>query len=533
MRAKPMVATCLLCLLFVLSGVVLVQADSEAYVIQSRQASSPSPLVSESAVPVSDFLEDDVRESVTADAALCRFGFGLALQSLDCYDPNELAKLRADIYMNWGASSNPPTPNAMEYVQTVRVKQWKWKDGQLVYADYAAPYAVPYTYTLSLRGSRLADVAVAEPGSLWLIGNEIERRDWQASGGGTLSQDEILPEVYARAYHEAYTTIKAVDPTARVAIGGLIQATPLRLKYLDRVWNEYIRLYGHSIPVDWWNIHAFILQEKRNDWGADIPAGLAETEGVLYTPDDNKDWTKAVPLIHAFRQWMKAHGEQQKPLIVSEYGVNMPWFTAEDVRDDFMIPSFEFFLNTRDPSLGYAPDDYRLVQKWMWYSLDDDADAYNGALFYSGLNGIDTGLTTLGTYWTNYVDQVMITDTVNLIPTGLSYVSGFSVGHPVTVTAIFRVSNSGHGTLNRPFSIEVLGDGGPIATKDVSELPGCGDTSELNFLWPDLEPGVHTVTIRVDSMGAISETNESDNVLTGMILVPTHQVFLPTVARGR
>ena len=41
------------------------------------------------------------------------------------------------------------------------------------------------------------------------------------------------------AYHELYTLIKGADPTARLAIGGVIQATPLRLEYLTKVWNEY------------------------------------------------------------------------------------------------------------------------------------------------------------------------------------------------------------------------------------------------------------------------------------------------------
>lgn len=483
---------------------------------------SAKSVPSSSSLPMSDVVAN---ETAAVMPSLCRFGFGQARRSVNDYGADQLARLRAGLYMNWGTALAPASPNDMEFVQTVFVKQWKWKEDHLVLADYAAPYAVPYTYTVSPRGSSLAGIAAANPGSLWLIGNEMERRDWRYSSGGTGFQNEILPEVYALAYHEAYTTIKTADPTARVAIGGMIQATPLRLQYLDRVWDEYGRLYGVPMPVDWWNVHAFILQEKRDDWGADIPAGLSAAEGILYTVDQNKEWSNAIPLIYAFRQWMKDHGQQQKPLIVSEYSVNMPWFTAKEVRDDFMYPSFDFFLNTKNPDLGYAADDNRMVQKWIWYSLDDDQGGYNGALFYSGLYENPMGITPLGAYWESYVNSV--TEDTNLIPTGLTYRSVLSSGEPVTVTLSFDVSNSGHTDVQSAFDIQVLGDGVPIATRAINALQGCGQKTMLSVIWTNVTPGVHTVVVKVDASAAIVEVNEGDNQLTRMVLVPTQRVLLP------
>ena len=93
-----------------------------------------------------------------------------------------------------------------------------------------------------------------------------------------------------------------------------------------------------------------------------------------------------------FRRWMKDHGQQNKPLIISEYGVLMALgygFPADRV-NDFMTASLTYLLNATDPDLGYPSDGNRLVQRWAWFSLNEcpyDADpeypawGFNGALF--------------------------------------------------------------------------------------------------------------------------------------------------------
>ncbi len=57
-------------------------------------------------------------------------------------------------------------------------------------------------------------------------------------------------------------------------------------------------------------------------------------------------------------------------------------------------------------------DGHRLVQRWNWYSLDDDSGKYengqyyqfyNGNLLYSGLGANAAGLSPLGYYWQAYV----------------------------------------------------------------------------------------------------------------------------------
>ena len=115
------------------------------------------------------------------------------------------------------------------------------------------------------------------PGGLWAIGNEVDRgpNPGDIYGG----QGDMYPETYAVAYHEIRAFIKKHDPTARTAISGLVQVTPSRLRYLDRVWNEYFRRYGTPMPVDVWNMHVYVLPEVEADGItpngiANIPVGV-------------------------------------------------------------------------------------------------------------------------------------------------------------------------------------------------------------------------------------------------------------------
>lgn len=297
-----------------------------------------------------------------------RFGFGAA-GGIEGYD---VGQLRAGWYVDWGATMNPPRPAGLEYVQMVRLHQLTDCWPQRTRDRTTCPYIEPYTYTLRSPTSlsAVASIAQANPGSLWLIGNEMDRRDWDFPPGG---QDEMLPELYAQAYHELYHVIKDADPTARLAIGGVVQPTPLRLEYLDKVLAEYQTRYGSMIPVDVWNIHNMILREVSYQYGADVPPGCDEAYGKLYTWEDADDIDLFKQQIERFRQWMDDKGERDKPLIISEYSVlygEGQGFDEQRVRD-YLYATFDYLTTATDPSLGYPDDGNRLVQRWAWYSLSD------------------------------------------------------------------------------------------------------------------------------------------------------------------
>jgi hypothetical protein len=209
----------------------------------------------------------------------------------------------------------------------------------------------------------IAATARARRGALWLIGNEPDVK-WQ---------DNIPAEQYVQSYATLYRAIKEADPTAQVAIGGVSVPTPLRMAYLDRILTLYRARFGQEMPVDVWNVHAFILREERDSWGVDIPPGMTENRGQLYEIEDNADIAIFELQIREFRRWMANRGLRNKPLIVSEYGVPMPesYGFPPELVGQFMIASFDFFLTAADTQTGYPADENRLVQAFCWYSAAD------------------------------------------------------------------------------------------------------------------------------------------------------------------
>ncbi len=296
-----------------------------------------------------------------------RFGFGVAIAPISGYAVDQL---HAGWYLNWRADLNPARPQGMEYVQMIRVGGTSF----------------------SPSGQDLERVIQNNPGSLWLIGNEPD----------VIWQDNTTPADYARIYHEVHTLLKSIDSTCEVAIAGITQPTPLRLQYLDLVLDAYQDLYGGMMPVDVWNVHAFILREERDSWGVDIPPGISADQGRLHELEDHDDMEIFREQIVAFRRWMKDRGERDKPLIVSEYGILLPeeyGFPYEKVRD-FMYATFDYFLTASDASLGYPADGNRLVQRWAWYSLSDTVYP-TGNLFDP-----DTGqITSLGLAYSSYTSS--------------------------------------------------------------------------------------------------------------------------------
>jgi hypothetical protein len=302
----------------------------------------------------------------------------------------DVASLHIAWYSDWGARLHPQRPGGIEFAQLI----WT-AEGDVCHPETLAPLQ-----SLDPLGSYVD----ANPGSLWMIGNEPE----------CIHQGNSTPEQYAELYHRSYTFIKGRDPTAQIAIGGVVQPTPLRLEWLDRVLSHYQSSYGQPMPVDVWNIHNMILPEVRDGWGCEIPRGLSADSGKLYTVDDNDNMAYFVQQIVDFRTWMRDRGERDKPLIISEYGVLMPEeysFPAERV-DAFMNATFDYLLTATDEQIGYPADGNRLVQRWLWYSLNDQpwnpktGAGFNGALFDHHYPTYPGTLTVFGQNFKQYTEAL-------------------------------------------------------------------------------------------------------------------------------
>ena len=297
--------------------------------------------------------------------------FGMTGRAADL-DEALAAGLRFGNYASWQVVFAPVEREGVTFWQLIRLSQ----EGVLI----------PW--------EELAAAVAADPGAYWIIGNEPD----------VVVQDNVTPQRYAELYHRLYTFIKARDPTARIVIGGVSQPTPLRLAYLDIVLETYHERYGRPMPVDVWNIHAFILREERDSWGIGIPPGMSDDLAIRYEVEDHADMAIFRQNIVNFRAWMAERGYADRPLVVSEYGFLMPHdfgFPPEEVAE-FMTASFDYFLSARNES-GYPADDHRLVQWWFWFVFHDGQDEFSASFLYDRSAG---QLTPLGEAYVAYLNAV-------------------------------------------------------------------------------------------------------------------------------
>ena len=403
----------------------------------------------------------------------------------------DLSPLHAGWYVNWGTSANLINPEGMDFAQIIRV-------GASIQPSLA----------------QIREIAAHNPGSLWLVGNEPD----------CIWQDNVWPETYAEQYHDIYYALKEADPTCQVAIGGVVQATPLRLQWLDRVWNWYQARYGETMPVDVWNVHNFILQERKGSWGCEIPPGINATAGMLYGIDDHDNMTYFRQQIEAFRRWMAEKGQQNKPLIVSEYGILFHeglGYDYERVRR-FMLATFDYFLNATDPEIGYPADGYRLVQRWAWYSLDDPSFEQDKYTTWSALYDPfpPYAIRPLGVEFGRYAGALVV-PYVDLVPARfqLDQPAALVYGEPASFTAHITVQNRGNTASAGPITLQMRqedasGGSAMVAAGAVPALPRryAGDAA-TTLTWQSVITQPLQFIVQVNPEGAVPEWNLSNNAL--------------------
>ncbi len=417
---------------------------------------------------------------------LCRLGVG-GTSAIASY---AIRDLRLGWYLDWGVTATPARPDGISYHPMIRLAQ-----------------TGPNSYSSTPAAAQLPALVAAQPGALWFIGNEPDRVAWQ---------DSIEPRVYAMAYHDLYRLIKQLDPTARIAAGGIVQPTPLRLQYLDLVLGHYRAAYGGDMPVDVWNIHAFILRERSclvfptDCWGAEIPPGIDATEGMLYELDDHDDLEIFKGFIFTFRQWMADRGYRERPLILTEFGILMPedyGFSRERV-NAYMDKTFDFLSNAAGPT-GYPPDDNRLVQYWAWYSLMDGAS--NGTLF----DPITRQRTTFGDNFVALASRMPAE--ANLRP-----LSASASRQPGSQAATLSATLTNNGNIaGRGFFVVRFYDGAPHAGGHrigadhfIYAMDGCGTTITVETAWDAAPAESVDLWVVVDPDRSVAERDETDNALS-------------------
>jgi hypothetical protein len=325
-----------------------------------------------------------------------------------------LSRLKAGWFIDYQMETGPV--QGLSYVPVIRVGELL--DGNKVSKE---------------RFDRFAGPAIdALPSRLWTVGNETDRA----------GQDNRPPDLYAEDYYWIRQWIRQRDPTAKVAIGAIVQPTPRRIEYLKIVLRAYRNKFGADLPTDAFTIHSFILTEDPNIGGAGLPPQPFDTSRYSYSTsptyysyDDHGDIEIFKQRIQRFRAWM-ANTEisgyrnyRNVPLIITEYGIlfgpdtffktgdqifpspsppevcnetdpaqpkyrlpdgnaadNVCFFTLTFARN-YMLGSLEFLRTATSGTTGLTSDGNRLVQAASWFSLQDQlrhslyqVDGFNGNL---------------------------------------------------------------------------------------------------------------------------------------------------------
>ncbi len=439
---------------------------------------------------------------------------GFVATSSTWRDDFDVAQLGAGWYVDASPPACATSPEGMDRALMIKVHRWKEHPAWIW----------------------LETMVDSHPGSLWLVGNEPD----------CIHQDNLWPEAYAEIYDEIYTAIKGWDDTALVSPGGIVQPTPLRLEWLDRVLLRYAEIHPEApqMPVDVWNIHNAILNEvdydcdPTNAWGAEIPPGIDACEGVLREMGENDRTDIFEQQIWTFREWMADNGYAGHPLIITEFGVLMP-LDADRV-NTFMDWTFDFLQTATSTDLDYLgdPDDgFRLVQRWAWFSLDNppydfndpQPNTFNGNLF----DPYTTEITGYGLNFETHTSSLPLPDYVDLRPVGFWFQPLMPVPAGETVNRTVEVEVRNLGTQDSGPLAVVLVYAGPASGQLLRTIPNlpAGSSEWLSFELARLSQGAYDISAGVDPDNEVPETTECDNELEAIMVVPANVTYLPLVTR--
>lgn len=362
------------------------------------------------------------------------------------------------------------------------------------------------------------------------------------------AQDELFPEVYGDRYYEIATSIRRLDPTARIGFGSVVQPTPIRLRYLGKAWNELISRSGSpaaaSKLIDIWSVHGFILNEIMGGWGTGVPPGF------LYDHEDaieNLSFADTYSIeifqqrISALRDWMKEIGEQNKPLWITEYGslfppIDPPGHDYENVSDEdtaaYMLETFNYMLSATDDLTGLPGDGNLLVQRWYWYSLNEHRYTFGGTIFDPDNGNLPTWV---GEKFIEY--QALNQEQPDLFPASLS----------ITPISFDPLHNLGNYRVNLVIGNKMFADAscvqvwlydgdpnaggiliaGPIPSSAIKSANGMGVVS---VPWNEILPLTpHILYVQVVSIG-VTDTDPSNNLASFSVFTELPEsTFIPLI----
>lgn len=611
-------------------------------------------------VPAASASDESPDDACLYPSANKRFAFSVAGSENGGIGAFNVAPLYGGAYLDWGSRTGALHPGGMDYVPMVHVDEFR--------SDWQ-----PEGYWPS--GSWLRSVVNDNLGATWLIGNEAEYR-WD--------HDHATPEGYARIYHDVYHTIKALDPSAKIAMNGLATVSPLRLAWLDQVWNAYRSRYGVDMPVDVWNFHGYVVNEMVYEWGPDLPYGFVNAVGYgagewlpvndpsasggtyhkshdwgarsyfafegnavtvivhtgpdagladifidaqlvqtidLYTPergtrtlsftglqpspdpargrrhhirvgvngyknpaasdnwvrvdaisaestaalpggrlednnslratiithpDEYDDLNRVLGQVRMMRQWMADHGQRNKPLINTEYGILLDEATGFDyarVRR-YMLGTFDLFWRSPqiiDHNIGMPDDGGRMIQQWFWFILSSQS-RYNSGTHTSLMSPETLQMLPLGQEFGNYVRNLASSYTdLTVAAFQVSPDWALFAGEESTLRATGVIRNLGNRAAGS-FWVRLASDSTTVQQWQVAGLSprhGGNDTFSVDHSWRAVMTGQRTLTLTADSAGQVGEPCDPNNAASVVLtaaqvtdMTVTNLATTPAVVTG-
>lgn len=505
-----------------------------------------------STLPVTgENLSEQEPQAVDAEAYSCRFG----TTAWNSAQGPKLSELETGWYLNFTTNAIGTVPENTLFTPMLRLKQDKIGDD--IYLD-------SYTVIPELTDDDLGWRIDANPGATWIIGNEPDRGPTSGSSG----QDDMMPDMYARALHDVSKYIKDRDPSAQIASAGLVQITPGRLQYLDMVAEAYYSTYNEPLPVDIWTMHLYIMPETRTNGtpsdlasvavGTDPALGMRESGGAshqcgnvnnnvyCFADHDNLEFFERQ--IRDMRTWMKKHGHRNKPLLITEYSILYNYeldpggcFLMDEYGNCFdqarvsnhLRNTFDKVYGTSelsDPNLGLPQDNNRLVQQVMWFAMYTTLPGKVSNLYTSEAL---TSTSAVGKAF--QAETAERTLTPNLLPLNAASVTGFITppASTTTVTLSVDIVNNGDVLATSPVTVtfyddEAMTPADVIDSDTISNIEGCAHRPvTASVEWSGLPSGVHQYWVKIDSGSNLVEISELDNTASGLVIIDPGQNFLP------
>jgi hypothetical protein len=268
----------------------------------------------------------------------------------------------------------------------------------------------------------------------------------------------------------------------------------------------------------------------------------------VYCYAEHDDMSIFAEQVVSMRQWMKAHGQQNKPLVLSEYSLLYPYddegdsdpstcylkdeygncFTPDRV-SQYMRDTFDYLETTTSTSLGFPADNYRMVQQWLWFTIQYGWSS--DAVFSSDL--LEAGYTS-ETYTMRLPGQTFMNEldllrpfTTNPFVGQVSYPTARTITPTGTTSATIAATiyNNGDTEMTTPVTVTFYSDAKTqqIGTAVVpAGLAGCARRADqAEVVWENLSTGVHAYWAQV----------EGGNTVAGFVIINPDQAYLPAVMR--